>query len=128
MESNEDASRYEKCYTEQEFKTMWCSLHHGEYKALWAIETEETVHGFPDVLGILRDDRAVLLEFKRSLKGYSVQFQPTQIAFFRRNRNVPIYVIALVSGKVHVVTANEVLNDGKLTESCSYNFGKEAKF
>lgn len=128
MESRENAGKYEQCLTEQTFKTMWCALHHADYKALWSIETEETVHGFPDVLGILKDDRAVLLEFKRALKGYSVQFKPTQIAFFRRNRTVPIYVVALVNNEVHVVTANEVLDDGKLTDGCAYNFAKEAKF
>lgn len=128
MKSNENKEAYADCLTEQMFKTRWCTLHHKDYKALWTIETEETVAGFPDVLGIMHDDKAVLLEFKKSLKGYSVQFQPTQIAFFRRNRLVPIYVVALVAGEVHVVTANEVLDDGKLTDGCSYNFGKEAKF
>lgn len=128
MKSTEATDKYSDCLTEQDFKTRWCALHHKDYKALWAIETEETVAGFPDVLAVTHDDKAVLLEFKRSLKGYSVQFQPTQIAFFRRNREVQVYVVALVAGEVHVVTSNEVLDDGKLTNGCSYNFGKEAKF
>lgn len=128
MESIEDASKFSECSTEQMFKTRWCACHHGEYKAMWYIETEETVLGFPDVLAIRHDDTAVLLEFKKSIKGYSVQFKPSQIAFFRRNPTVNIYVVALCNKEVHVVTAHEVLTDGKLTESCAYNFGKVAKF
>lgn len=127
MKASEELGRYAGCDTEQKFKTMWCALHHKEYKALFPIETEETVLGFPDVLAIRKDDKAALLEFKRSLKGWSVQFKPTQIAFFRRNPALSIFVVALCEDGVYVVTAGEVLNDGKLTEGCAYNFAKEAK-
>ena len=44
--------KYKECKTEQAVKYEWIKRHKGDYLKLFCIETEETVKGFPDVLGI----------------------------------------------------------------------------
>ena len=115
--------KYSQCKTEQQFKMEWIRRHKKEYVAVFPIETEETVKGFPDVLAIHKIDWATqtpyLLEFKKARSGV-VEFQPTQPAFYKANPELFIYMIALVEyeAKLYIVSlsADKVLQSlkGKL--------------
>ena len=112
--------KYAQCKTEQQFKMEWIRRHKKEYVAVFPIETEETVKGFPDVLAIHKIDWATqnpyLLEFKKARNGV-VEFQPTQPAFYKANPELFIYMIALVEyeAKLYIVSlpANIVLQNLK---------------
>ena len=102
--------KYAQCLTEQQFKMEWIRRHKKEYVAVFPIETEETVKGFPDVLAIHKIDWATqqvpyLIEFKRAKRGF-IKFQPTQPAFYKANPDLFIYVIALVEyeTKLYIVS------------------------
>lgn len=86
---------YKNCKNEQQFKMAWVSLNKRFWKKLWCIETEETVAGFPDVMGIDEDNHIHLFEFKITDKTGRFKFQPTQPAFYRQNRDIPISVVVL---------------------------------
>lgn len=109
--------KYEDCKTEQEFKTEWIRRHRKEFKELFCIETEETVKGFPDVLGIRETDvldgkckviakvqTPSFIEFKLARKG-KIKFQPTQPAFYRAHKELDIEVVSLAEhkGKYYIV-------------------------
>ena len=101
--------KYEQCLTEQQFKMEWIRRHKKEYIAVFPIETEETVKGFPDVLAIHEFNKDVqtpyLLEFKKARNGV-VEFQSTQPAFYKANPKLYIYMIALVKyeAKTYVIS------------------------
>lgn len=86
---------YAKCRTEQEFKMKWIKDFSKCFQKVFPVETEETVQGFPDVLALTDGQRAVFLEFKKANKGI-IKFQKSQIAFYRKNNDLDIKVIALV--------------------------------
>ena len=110
--------KYEQCLTEQQFKMEWIRRHKKEYVAVFPIETEETVKGFPDVLAIHKIDWATqvpyLIEFKRARRGF-IKFQPTQPAFYKANPELFIFVVALVEyeTKTYVISLSKdiVLRD-----------------
>lgn len=91
--------KYSQCKTEQQFKMEWIRRNRKNYLAIFPIETEETVKGFPDVLAIHAMNSAgqipYFLEFKRARNGV-VEFQPTQPAFYKANPELFIYMLALV--------------------------------
>lgn len=92
--------KYEECKTEQSFKMEWIRRNKSKFIAVFPIETEETVKGFPDVLAIIEKYKGseqfpLFLEFKKAHNGY-VKFQPTQPAFYRANPKLNIFLIALV--------------------------------
>ena len=101
--------KYSQCLTEQQFKMEWIRRHKKEYVAVFPIETEETVKGFPDVLAIHAINKAeqipYLLEFKRARRGF-IKFQPTQPAFYKANPDLFIYVVSLVEyeTKLYIVS------------------------
>lgn len=102
--------KYSQCLTEQQFKMEWIRRHKKEYVAVFPIETEETVKGFPDVLAIHKIDWTTqqvpyLLEFKRANRGF-IKFQPTQPAFYKANPDLFIYVVSLVEyeTKLYIVS------------------------
>lgn len=101
--------KYSQCLTEQQFKMEWIRRYKKEYVAVFPIETEETVKGFPDVLAIHKIDRATqvpyLLEFKRARRGF-IKFQPTQPAFYKANPELFIFILALVEyeAKLYIVS------------------------
>ena len=101
--------KWSQCLTEQQFKMEWIRRHKKEYVAVFPIETEETVKGFPDVLAIHKLDWATqvpcLLEFKRARRGF-IKFQPTQPAFYKANPDLFIYVVSLVEyeTKLYIVS------------------------
>ena len=88
--------------------------HKKEYVALFPIETEETVKGFPDVLGVyeidFRKQQPCFLEFKKARNGF-IHFQPTQPAFYKANPKLFIYVVSLVEyeAKTYVVALSAEL-------------------
>lgn len=83
------------CKNEQQFKLKWVNINRRAWKKLWCIETEETVGGFPDVLAVDYSNKLHLFEFKISDKSGRIKFQPTQPAFYRNNKDVPIHIIVL---------------------------------
>ena len=80
------------------------------FLALFEIETEETVLGFPDVLAITRENRAVLYEFKYSNKQGIIKFQP---AFYKANKELDIEIIALDIrfNNYHIIQACELFTE-----------------
>lgn len=97
-ETLESALRYKDCKNEQQFKTSWIKENAKHYKALFPIETEETVQGFPDVLAIDFDNTVTLFEFKVCNRNGVFKFQPTQPAFYRKHSKLPVYINVLHSG------------------------------
>ena len=82
---------------EKEFKRYMIEIMKGtkSFLGIFEIETEETVLGFPDVLAITSENRAVLYEFKYSNKQGVIKFQPTQPAFYKAHKELDIEIIAL---------------------------------
>lgn len=94
-ETKNITNAYDDCRNEQQFKMRWISFNRPFWKKLWCIETEETVAGFPDVLGIDFEGKAHFFEFKISDSKGNIKFQPTQPAFYRMNSDINVSVIAL---------------------------------
>ena len=109
--------KYEECKTEQAFKYEWIKRHKGDYLKLFCIETEETVKGFPDVLGIretvvmdkelnvvAKVQTPCFMEFKLAKRG-RIKFQPTQPAFYKAHKELDISVVSLAEyyGKYYIV-------------------------
>ena len=109
--------KYEDCKTEQAFKMLWIKDHKKDYLKLFCIETEETVKGFPDVLGIrgtnvmdkefnfvAKVQTPCFFEFKFAKRG-RIKFQPTQPAFYKAHKELDISVVSLAEyeGKYYVV-------------------------
>ena len=110
---------YAHCKNEQEFKKLYCVAELKKRNAgqkIFNIETEETVAGFPDVMELLIDStiRAHFYEFKFSDRRGNIEFQPTQPAFYKRNPEMNICVIAYncVSKRVHLFRTNEIFDKG----------------
>lgn len=81
---------------------------HKELMYSFFIESEETQYGFPDMLCVVKGLEPVFIEFKvTGMGGNKVRFQPSQIAFYRRYKNLDIYVVSLVQ-KTHAVYARSV--------------------
>ena len=122
--------KYKECKTEQAFKYEWIKRHKGDYLKLFCIETEETVKGFPDVLGIkevpvfdnklneiCKVQHPVFYEFKFARKG-RIKFQPTQPAFYKANKELDIRVIALSEYRgqfyLHGFKVQELFREGSM--------------
>ena len=112
---------YLTCKDEQDFKKLYCTTeikkrYQGTVQKIFNIETEETVAGFPDVMELLIDStiRAHFYEFKFSDRRGNIEFQPTQPAFYKRNPEMNICVIAYncVSKRVHLFRTNEIFDKG----------------
>lgn len=116
---------YEDCKTEQAFKMEWLRRNKDKFLKLFCIETEETVKGFPDVLGIresvVLDDKGaekhkwqtpVFFEFKFTKTG-KIKFQPTQPAFYKAHSDMNIWIVAFnrKTGNVHEFYAKELFNN-----------------
>ena len=110
--------KYEECKTEQAFKTEWIRRNKRRFIAVFPIETEETVKGFPDVLGICETDvmdkelnvvakvqTTCFMEFKLAKRG-RIKFQPTQPAFYKAHKELDISVVSLAEyyGKYYIVS------------------------
>ena len=68
-----------------------------EDHCFFCIETEETVHGFPDVMEVISADgsnRVHFYEFKLSDMCGCIKFQPTQPAFYKRHEAMNVFVVA----------------------------------
>ena len=110
--------KYSECKTEQAFKMEWIRRNKKSFMELFCIETEETVKGFPDALGIRVTDAMdkelnvvakvqtpCFIEFKLAKRG-RIKFQPTQPAFYKAHKELDISVISLAEyyGKYYVVS------------------------
>ena len=116
------SKEYAICNNEQHFKKLYCcnelskQINHTSQKIFY-IETEETVAGFPDVMETITISagsctQAFFYEFKFSSKNGVVKFQPTQPAFYKKNSELTIKVVAynVQSKRVHVFSTNELFN------------------
>lgn len=110
---------YLTCKDEQEFKKLYCvaeikKKYENTVQKIFNIETEETVAGFPDVMELLIDGtiRAHFYEFKFSDNRGNIKFQPTQPAFYKRNPEMEICVVAYncVSKRVHLFRTKEIFD------------------
>lgn len=110
---------YLTCKEEQDFKKLYCvteikKKYENTVQKIFNIETEETVAGFPDVMELLIDStiRAHFYEFKFSDNRGNIKFQPTQPAFYKRNPEMEICVIAYncVSKRVHLFRTKEIFD------------------
>lgn len=83
-----------------------------KYKAVFDVETQETISGFPDVLAIRNTGIPVFIEMKINEKNRKVmKFQPDQINFMKKNRTLDIHVCIYnnLNGKEYSYTAEEIL-------------------
>lgn len=110
---------YLTCKEEQDFKKLYCvteikKKYENTVQKIFNIETEETVAGFPDVMELLIDStiRAHFYEFKFSDNRGNIKFQPTQPAFYKRNPEMEICVIAYncISKRVHLFRTKEIFD------------------
>lgn len=103
---------YKNLKNEKEFKRYMIETMKGtkSYLGIFEIETEETVLGFPDVLAITNENRAVLYEFKYSNKQGVIKFQPTQPSFYKENKKLDIEIIAFDTrcNSYHLILASEL--------------------
>ena len=89
-------SEFSDCKNEQQFKVKYVNkVLRKLYPTVFCIETEETVAGFPDVLCLQKNGKAVFYEFKFSNAQGKIKFQPTQPAFYRLHTDLDIWVVAL---------------------------------
>lgn len=97
------------CKNEQQFKKFWIAENFSKYAAIFPVETEETIQGFPDVLAVTKEGKAVFFEFKYGRGKSSVlHFQPTQPAFYKKHKDLDIRVVASLSdlsGYIEFTTA-----------------------
>lgn len=100
---------------EKEFKRYMIELLKGtkSFLGIFEIETEETVLGFPDVLAITNENKAVLYEFKYSNKQGVIKFQPTQPAFYKENNKLDIEILAfdVRFNNYHIIQACELFTE-----------------
>lgn len=100
---------------EKEFKRHMIEIMKGtkSFLGVFEIETEETVLGFPDVLAITSENKAVLYEFKYSNKQGVIKFQPTQPAFYKENNKLDIEILAfdVRYNSYHLFYANELFTE-----------------
>ena len=110
---------YLTCKDEQDFKKFYCvaeikKKYENTVQKIFNIETEETVAGFPDVMELLIDStaRAYFYEFKFSDRRGNIKFQPTQPAFYKKNPEMEICVVAYncVSKRVHWFRTKEIFD------------------
>lgn len=87
---------FSECKNEQQFKVKYVNkVLRKQYSAVFCIETEETVAGFPDVLCLQKDSKVVFYEFKFSNAQGKIKFQSTQPAFYRQHPDLDIWIVAL---------------------------------
>ena len=113
------------CTNEQQFKKLYCvsrlkrSTPVLPEQKIFCIETEETVAGFPDVMELETSNfdgcpvtTANFYEFKFSSKNGVIKFQPTQPAFYKKNPELNIKVVAYnnQSRRVHVFSVDELFD------------------
>lgn len=100
---------------EKEFKRYLIEVLKGtkSFLGIFEIETEETVLGFPDVLAITNENKAVLYEFKYSNKQGVIKFQPTQPAFYKENNKLDIEILAfdVRFNNYHIIQACELFTE-----------------
>lgn len=113
---------YAICNNEQHFKKLYCVTEikkQNPGQKIFNIETEETVAGFPDVMELWTANlqagsctQAFFYEFKFSSKNGVIKFQPTQPAFYKKNSELDIKVVAYnnQSKRVHVFSTKELFN------------------
>lgn len=108
-----------QCVDEQSFKRRYCNLRlrHKEIpnQKIFCIETEETVAGFPDVMELFTGGVTAVAnfyEFKASDRYGNIEFQPSQPAFYKSNKDLKVRVVAYnrKSQRVHVFSANEIFD------------------
>lgn len=83
-----------------------------KYKAVFDVETQETISGFPDVLAIRSTGMPVFIEMKINEKNRKVmKFQPDQINFMKKNRtlDIHVYIHNNLNGKEYSYTSEEIL-------------------
>lgn len=110
----EFTNKYRKCKDEQTFKYAFLKDKYSDSSDfVFPIETEETIKGFPDVLIIKKGSNiSFLLEFKFT-DGATVRFRKGQISFYKKYKELPIYVVAysVKQEKVIIFPANELFTD-----------------
>lgn len=129
----ERTNDFELCTTEQQFKKMYIRKRLQKVnRNIFCIETEETVHGFPDVMLLDIDNKASFYEFKISDKQGNIKFQPTQPAFYRTYPSLGVFVVAYnkVTKFVHCFnTAKLFDNDSayRIDDRATVNLSKVEK-
>jgi hypothetical protein len=116
--------KYKNCKNEQQFKMLFIRNElQRKDNAVFCIETEETVLGFPDVMLVRQEvyhdmKRDITLpgnftefyEFKISDAYGNIKFKPTQPSFYKRHDKLNVQVVALnrKSGKVHIFSTGDL--------------------
>lgn len=108
------------CKDEQSFKMKYIKDYmriQERSQKIFCIETEETVKGFPDVMEVLcmpTKNVTYFYEFKFSDNQGKIKFQSTQPAFYKRNKELDIDVIAYnkATKTIHQFKVKELFNKG----------------
>lgn len=97
---------------EQSFKMASLKLKSKDF-TFFCIETEETVKGFPDVMFVDEQNTVCFEEYKYTKTGV-IKFQSTQPAFYKKHKNLVIFVVAYnaKSKKVHYFPVEELFTEG----------------
>lgn len=106
------------CKDEQSFKMKFIKDYmkiQERSQKIFCVETEETVKGFPDVMEVLcmqSKNVTYFYEFKFSNSQGKIKFQPTQPAFYKRNKELNIDVIAYnkATKNIHQFNVKELFN------------------
>lgn len=108
---------YMDCRWEQDFKLRYIKNNFAKlgHTKTFCIETEETVAGFPDVMTLVSSNcvnLARFYEFKFSDRFGKIKFQPTQPAFYKKNPEMQVTVIAYnkKTGVLHEFPASEIFD------------------
>lgn len=132
----EEGSSFWACKNEQQFKMAYINERiksKGNIaQRIFCIETEETTAGFPDVMEVISGggaNYAYFYEFKFSDKSGKIKFQPTQPAFYRKNKNLKVQVVAfnVKTGNVHKFYAEDIFDsssDYTMNLRAEVNLGK----
>lgn len=82
-------------------------------KEVFEVENEEKEPGFPDVLLIVHDDEAMLLEYKVSDERGVISFERAQPLFYKRHANLCVYIVAysVPEKRYHILASSEVIEE-----------------
>ena len=104
---------FTKCKDEQSFKYAFLKEKYSNSQDyIFPIETEETIKGFPDVLIVEKGSNiSFFLEFKYT-EGNTIKFRKGQLAFYRKYKELPIYIVSYKAkeNKVVLFPAHEIFN------------------
>ena len=96
-----------------------------KYKTVLAIENA-VEPGMPDLIVVDRKNRSTFVETKYARRGV-ITFKKTQIPWYRKNKNLPIFILAYndKTENVHVINASYIIAKA---QSVCFTLEKESNY